>query len=71
MENQGTAEGEVEKEKERERMELNKDKSVKCYMKALKIDPLSEEAGWGVSEIFLSKEGKIDAQNVCVRDNVW
>ena len=69
MENQGTAEGEVEKEKER--MELNKDKSVKCYMKALKIDPLSEEAGWGVSEIFLSKEGKIDAQNVCVRDNVW
>ena len=54
-------EKEKEKEKEQEKMVLNKEKSVKCYLTALKLDPLNEEAGWGVSEIYMGRGGNFNA----------
>ena len=37
---------------------INNEKALKCYLMALQIDPLNEEAGWGASEIYLMKTGK-------------
>ena len=49
----------LEKEIEREKMiNINNEKALKCYLMALQIDPLNEEAGWGASEIYLMKTGK-------------
>jgi hypothetical protein len=36
---------------------LDEDKAAKCYVGALKLNPLNEEAGWALSEIYMSKGG--------------
>jgi hypothetical protein len=36
---------------------LDEDKAAKCYIGALKLNPLNEEAGWALSEIYMSKGG--------------
>ena len=36
---------------------LDEDKATKCYIGALKLNPLNEEAGWALSEIYMSKGG--------------
>ena len=49
---------ESEKHTEREKtIKLNNEKALKCYLMALQIDPLNEEAGWGASEMYLLKPG--------------
>jgi hypothetical protein len=36
---------------------LDEDKAAKCYIGALKLNPLNAEAGWALSEIYMSKGG--------------
>jgi superkiller protein 3 len=36
-------------------VQVDREKAIKCYTKALGIDPLDEEAGWGISELYMNE----------------
>jgi tetratricopeptide (TPR) repeat protein len=36
-------------------VQIDKEKAIKCYTKALGIDPLDEESGWSISEIYMNE----------------
>ena len=47
------------KDNESEKLkQINNEKALKCYLMALQIDPLNQEAGWGASEIYMEKSGE-------------
>ena len=43
---------------------LDAPKAIKCYRTALKSNLLNEEAGWGLSELLMSIEGKTNYESV-------
>jgi superkiller protein 3 len=47
-------------------VQVDREKAIKCYTKALGIDPLDEEAGWGISELYMNESNSEKALKLWV-----